>query len=218
MAWSVLMDRKRSRAKSNFRGPSESNVLYAFRTHSRSLASQPSCVFAWRGTKPRFDASASSRRSMGDRNGDRLPSAAAIVNASSRHPSKHAASTTSFPRRASTGRRARSAPSSVSCSSSSAASRAVSAPMATSPDAARATAAGSGGSGSAAQASAAVRPGTTPSGKALSRSTSCSRATRRTSGSACASSGASRGNRCTARPGRTRPARPRRCFADAADT
>ena len=73
------------------------------------------------------------------------------------------------------------------------------------------TASGEGGSGSCAN-TACAEPA---SRKLFVRITSCSSATRRTSGSVCASSDASEGKRCMQRPQPVRPARPRRCLAAA---
>mmetsp|Transcript_15659 Transcript_15659/g.65974 ORF Transcript_15659/g.65974 Transcript_15659/m.65974 type:complete len:488 (+) Transcript_15659:1076-2539(+) len=123
-------------------------------------------------------------------------------------PSAHP-NTTSFPRRASVGSWLRSLPSGVRCSSSCA-----NAPMHRRSSTALCTAAGSGGSGRRAHTCSA-EPGRL---SALTRMTSCCKPTRRTSGSVYRLRGASLGKRWNAIPGRTRPARPRRCFAAAALT
>ena len=198
---SVLMLRNRSRAKSKRAWPGvASKALYA--------ASAPS-TSDWGVAPNRFLlSSAASRASAGIMNGDREPSSEASVSASSVMPSAHP-KTTNFPSRASVGSWLRSLPSGVKCSSSCA-----KAPMHRRSSTALCTAAGSGGSGRRAHTCSA-EPGRL---SALTRMTSCCRPTRRTSGSVYRFRGASLGKRWNAIPGRTRPARPRRCFAAAALT
>eukprot|EP00966_Prymnesium_polylepis_P039484 916288-Prymnesium_polylepis.1 len=198
MATRVLLPRKRSRAKLNLASPTvASNWPYAASSARWSL---------WRYANLRFDSLASLRFSIGERNGDRLAKAAAIVSASS-VASKHTPSRISLPRRASIGSFESSCPMGVSCSSESSAPRELSSATAA------ATASREGGSGSRPIESAA-RPG---SRRLLVLITSCSRATRQTSGSVYGESSVSEVKRCMQRPCWTRPARPRRCLAAAAE-
>mmetsp|Transcript_12665 Transcript_12665/g.47365 ORF Transcript_12665/g.47365 Transcript_12665/m.47365 type:complete len:384 (-) Transcript_12665:1501-2652(-) len=195
------MLRNRSLANSNLCWPgSASNALYA--------ASAPR-TSDWGVTPNRFLlSSAASRASPGIRKGDREPNSEARVSASSVIPRAHPY-TTSFPSRASVGSCDSNFPSGVKCSSSCA-----SAPMHRKSSTALRTERSSGGSGRRAHTCSAD-PGRD---SALTRITSCCSPTLRTSGSVYLLRGASLGNRWNAIPGRTRPARPRRCFAAAALT
>mmetsp|Transcript_14939 Transcript_14939/g.48466 ORF Transcript_14939/g.48466 Transcript_14939/m.48466 type:complete len:386 (+) Transcript_14939:305-1462(+) len=209
MVWSERMERKCSRAKAK-RSPPErpSKWLYALRMVRWSL-----CPTA----KPLLAASAASRLSKGERKGERPDRMAAMVSASSATP-KIAPSRRNLPMRTSVGRVARCWPRGVSRSPApSVLPSSSSASSSTSIRSACSTAGRDGGSSSCSQTAAAQRSYLS----ALIVRTSRSSGTRRISGCWCASATWSKEwlvLRWKATPGRTRPARPRRCLALARET